>query len=355
MKKHFRTIAKTALVLVYLVIIAGAVVRMTGSGMGCPDWPKCFGYYIPPTQASELEFKSNQEYKEGIVIIKNKALLVADSDFKSSKNINLNNWKPYTKHDYANYNPLHTWVEYINRLFGALSGIPILIFTLLSFWFWRKNKWITILSILTVFSMAFQAWLGKTVVDSNLAPHKITIHMVMALVIVAFILYIIFASKTTFKNQIVDSKFKNILLFAIVLTLIQVVLGTQVRHHVDEQIKSIGYLKALWMQNPPLQFYIHRSFSFLVFFTNAWLYVRNRGMQLGFNKINLVVICIVFEIASGIAMYYFDFPFLSQPLHLVIATILFGIQFYAYLENRRKSIFISEKYLKHNHTFANQN
>ena len=39
MQKHFRKIAKTALILVYLVIIAGAVVRMTGSGMGCPDWP----------------------------------------------------------------------------------------------------------------------------------------------------------------------------------------------------------------------------------------------------------------------------------------------------------------------------
>ncbi len=343
-KKHFRTIAKIALVLVYMVIIAGAVVRMTGSGMGCPDWPKCFGYYVPPSEVSEIEFKSNHTYKKGIIIIHDEALLVAKNDFTSTKAFENSNWEKYTKHDYATYNPTHTWVEYINRLVGALSGIPILIFTIISFWFWRKNKWITILSILTLFGMAFQAWLGKTVVDSNLAPYKITIHMVMALVIVAFILYIIYASKTTFKTQIADNKFKNVLLFAILLTLIQIVLGTQVRQFVDEQVKEFGYIKSQWMENPTLKFYIHRTFSVIVLLVNGWLFSRSKKLNLGYKKTNLILYCIIIEIVTGITMYYFDFPFLSQPLHLVIATILFGIQFYVYLENRHKSIFISEKY-----------
>jgi cytochrome c oxidase assembly protein subunit 15 len=97
----FRKLAKASLILVYLVIVAGAVVRMTGSGMGCPDWPKCFGYYIPPTEASELEWEPNRAYKEGQVIIVNESLKVANVNFTTKNNFETTNWVDYTKHDYA--------------------------------------------------------------------------------------------------------------------------------------------------------------------------------------------------------------------------------------------------------------
>lgn len=335
MINKFRTTAKIALVLIYLVIIAGAVVRMTGSGMGCPDWPKCFGYYIPPTEASELEFKPNHNYDKGIVIIVDEALKVAKKDFVSGTTLNNDNWDDFTAHDYAIYNPVHTWVEYINRLLGALSGIPILIFTIMSIWLWKDNKWLLPLSIITVFAMGFQAWLGKTVVDSNLAPFKITIHMVMALVIVFIILYLIYATKTSFKNKLLDKPFQKVLVVATILTLIQIVLGTQVRQYVDEQVKEIGYIKSEWLSEPTFNFYVHRSLSILVLVLNGWLFLRNRKLQLGYHKMNLVILCIALEILTGIAMYYFDFPFSTQPLHLVIAAIMIGLQFYIILESSR--------------------
>jgi len=333
MKNKFRKLSKISLTLIYLVIVAGAIVRMTGSGMGCPDWPKCFGYYIPPTDSKQLLFKPNNYYEKGMmVLLDDEAFLVAKKDFTSKDLFDATNWKVYSKHNYVSYDPVHTWVEYINRLIGVLSGIPILIFSILSFWFWKKNKWIPIISMLTLFGMGFQAWLGKTVVDSNLAPYKITVHMLMALLIVAFILYLIFASKSSYKRQIYHNKFYKILVFAIILSLIQIVLGTQVREFVDEQTKLIGYQKTMWLDSPELNFYIHRSTSILVLFLNGYLWNLNHSNKLGYSKMKLVIYCVVLEVSTGIMMYYFDFPFLSQPLHLVIASILFGIQFYILLE-----------------------
>ena len=81
MKNLYKPFLKLSLVLVYLVILAGAVVRMTGSGMGCPDWPKCFGYLIPPTERSQLDWKPNHEYQDGQVIIVEESLRVASEDF----------------------------------------------------------------------------------------------------------------------------------------------------------------------------------------------------------------------------------------------------------------------------------
>ena len=73
---------------------------------------------------------------------------------------------------------------------------------------------------------------------------------------------------------------------------------------------------------------------------NFYLLYLNKKLRLGFNKVNYIILLIGVEILTGILMYYFDFPVLSQPIHLVIATIIFGLQFYILLEYwlRSKSI-----------------
>lgn len=334
MKKYFLPAAKTALVLVYLVILAGALVRMTGSGMGCPDWPKCFGYYIPPTEQKELEFTANKAYDKGQVIIKDEGLLVAKSDFVSSTTFSETNWEAYTKHDYSIFNPAHTWIEYINRLLGALAGIACFVTFIFAFGYWKENKKIVAYSFLVCVLMGFQAWLGKTVVDSVLNPVKITTHMLAAFLIVALQLYVIFV--VSVKNTIrkYDKKFNVTIIVVLLLTVIQVVLGTYVREFVDTVEKS-GAPKEFWLLKPELSFYFHRSFSIVVFLANLYLLLRNKNLQLGFEKVNWVVRIILFEMLTGVIMVYVDFPFGSQTLHLVFATLLFSVQFYLFLESRK--------------------
>ncbi|MHA7057819.1 COX15/CtaA family protein [Aquimarina sp. M1] len=333
MKKYFRPLVITSIVLIYLIIIAGAIVRMTGSGMGCPDWPKCFGYYIPPTEEAQIQWKPNHEYREGFIVILNKELRIATRDFTSSAKYDQSNWKSYTKHDYAEFNVWHTWIEYINRLVTVLSGIPILLMFILSFWFWKEKRTITILAGFTILAMGFQAWLGKIVVDSNLLPLRITVHMLVAFIILAILLYILFLTRDKAKPVISGAAFKNIILFSVILTLIQVALGTQVRQYIDEQIKIMGGIaKSVWLHPPTVSFYIHRSFSIVVVLINVWLLWYNKKMQLGVTKLNWVLFLIGLEVLTGILMYYLDFPFLSQPLHLVVSSLLFGVQFYIVLE-----------------------
>lgn len=336
MKRYFLPLAKTSLVLVYLVIVAGALVRMTGSGMGCPDWPKCFGYYIPPTDIQELLWEPDKDFKKGQVIIHEKSLWTAKEDFTTGSVYNDNNWQKYTKHDYAEFNAKHTWTEYINRLCGALAGLACVVMAFTSFGYWRERKSIVFLSWLVVFAMGFQAWLGATVVFSVLSPIKITVHMVTALVIVAMLISLILAAKPkSIEIKKYNSQFRSLVWISIVFTLVQVVLGTQVREFVDEQVNAGIGNEVLWLLNPNWEFYAHRSFSFLVIFLNLYLFYLNQKQHLGFHNMKWVLIVLGVITVSGIAMYYLHFPFGTQTIHLVFASILFGIQYQMTLESRK--------------------
>ena len=297
-----------------------------------------------PTERSQLDWKPQHSYKEGEVIIVNEALQVAKSDFTSADEWASSNWEDYTQHDYALFNPLHTWIEFLNRLLGALGGLATLIVGLLSFGQWKRNKWIPLFAWLIIVGMGFQAWLGKTVVDSNLLPFKITLHMVMALVIVALLLYLYFISKEQRAFPVDSALTKQLAVFALVLTLVQIAMGTQVRQFVDEQIDLLGeHSQGRWLDPAPLLFYVHRSFSLLVTALNILLFLRLRSIQYPLQAMHYVLGLIGLEIATGIAMYYFDFPFSSQPLHLLFASPLWCAELsnlsYFYTQENKRMIY----------------
>ena len=189
MKNKYIIISKISLLLVFLVIFAGSTVRMTGSGMGCPDWPKCFGYYIPPTDETKLIWKPNSHYNKNIMILYEGAFYNAKVEFISKERFEKNNWVKYTKHDYTDFNVVHTWFEYINRLLGVLAGFSVLLMFIFSFFLQNNKKVFIPLTSILLISIGIQAWLGKLVVDSNLAAYKISTHLLMAIIIVLLMVY----------------------------------------------------------------------------------------------------------------------------------------------------------------------
>jgi len=317
MLRFFRIWAKITLVAVYLIIVAGGVVRMTDSGMGCPDWPKCFGQWIPPTDASQLP--------EDYVAIYSEKYGYSEAN--------------------TTFNAVHTWTEYINRLVGFMAGNFGIVLFLLALILWiKKQQPFVNVALIALFNlmMGFQAWLGATVVYMELDPLRITKHMVMALLIVAVLLWVI--SRISPPKEKATKRlnaFQWGLVAVLVLSIVQVVLGTQVRQeidHISEVVPTIA--RSNWISELSVNFYVHRSFSIAVLLLNVWLIWLNHKRKLGFGLVNWFGALIALEILSGIGMAYFAVPALLQPIHLVLATILFGLQVYvllAYLKRPKEA------------------
>lgn len=333
--------ARFSLVMMFLVIIAGSVVRMTGSGMGCPDWPKCFGYLIPPTDAETLHYYEGRDFQKGQMVILNDTLWTATSNFKAPSLFDHGQWEKYPNHDYAVFNVSHTWTEYVNRLVGAVSGIPTLILFVLSFMFMIRQKDVRtfILAALILFMLGFEAWLGKTVVDAELQPVKITIHMLGAVALVALLLMMIARHKPVERERQNYSTFWKIMsLVMMVLAFAQIILGTQVREAVD--IIAENYPdRFTWIENLPVIFKVHRSFSILVVLLLIILFKRSKGLAVLPTSLKGVFIIALLEVAVGVILAYAGMPMAAQPIHLFLGIMWFAFTWYFVIQVWRKSIF----------------
>ncbi|KAF3980911.1 MAG: heme A synthase [Methylococcales symbiont of Hymedesmia sp. n. MRB-2018] len=306
---RFRRLGKLTIIAVYFVILVGGIVRASGAGMGCPDWPTCFGQWIPPTEESQLPTNYHEIY--------------AQRGYQNTQ-----------------FNPVKTWIEYTNRLVGVSIGFLIFLTAWSSRIFLKSDKSIFYLSLFVFFLVGFQGWLGAAVVASNLQPFIITLHMLLALLIVAMLIYIIAKSQRStlrqIKSQYIPRQAHHLIKIAMGLTLIQIIMGTQVREAVDFIANEHKYIdREFWRDSFPLIFYIHRSFSAVILFTNLWLFWK---IFKALDKNHLILRCnqclivlIGLEILAGISLDRLGVPPISQAIHLLLANLIFGLQFFIYI------------------------
>lgn len=301
--KAYLNFTRLILIFVFLVILAGGIVRTTQSGMGCPDWPHCFGMWVPPLSAKGLP-----------------------SDYK----------KYLSKQDIdTTYNPAHAWTEYINRLITGALGILILIHVVWSFKkFFSSKQIIFWLSCLFLVGTVFEAWLGKLVVDTNLAVVKITLHMIAALFLA--IIPVLILHKLSDDKIAHDKTLRIIASIALVVLLAQIIIGTDVREQVDEISKSLAYQQRdTWLSRLNQIFYVHKANSIvtslliIVIFWRSLSHVtlQRRGMFL--------LLIVLLLMAAGISLVSLNIPAFIQPIHLLLSSILFVSLFAFRLKLRR--------------------
>lgn len=309
------------LISLFLVICAGSFVRITGSGMGCPDWPKCFGQWIPPTAESQLpsNYLSIFQEKRAKKAIKFCAFLRTLGMEETARKIETDP----TLLQEEPFNAARTYTEYINRLLGFLAGNLMLAGFFWCVLFYRK-RWLLTLSAVNLVLIAVEAWFGSIVVATNLVPWTITVHLFLALVILLIQLYVMYRISPKHGVKIPVNKLTFYIWRAVfAITFYQMFLGTQVREYIDALTKQ-GLGREAWSDYLGIEFFIHRSFSWLVLVLLAYLAWGNEQRD----KISLIrwaFVLLGMELSAGVLLAYFDLPGLVQTSHLLFAVVLLAL------------------------------
>ena len=137
---RFQRLATASVVLTLLLVTIGVIVRATGSGMGCPDWPLCHGQLIPPLDDP------------------------------------------------------NAWIEWVHRTVAATIGFVVLALAYVAFRDHRDRASLLWPSIGAVLLVGFQAWLGMETVRQNNSGESVTAHLAAAMGLVGLLVFILVRS-----------------------------------------------------------------------------------------------------------------------------------------------------------------
>ena len=294
--------------------------------MGCPDWPKCFGQWVPPTSVSQLP----EDYKEQYASHREKknqkfarylnwiGLEETSSQMLNDKSIEME----------PEFNVNKTWVEYVNRLVGIVIGFFIITLFAVS---WRTRSVAPKLfngSLVLLMLVIVQGWFGSIVVSTNLTAWTVTVHMFLALVMVALLVWLLECS-----GQDREWKGGNVkvwLLTGMAVLVTQIFLGTQLREMLDRL--AVTLKREEWIENAGLSFILHRTFSWAVLLIQLILWLKLRKTAVAKSLIVAPFVLILLSLVTGAGMAYFAVPPSLQPVHLLLAFVTFGWFFQVYLQ-----------------------
>ena len=292
-RKLFFQSAVTATILSYLLIFVGGLVRVSGSGMGCPDWPKCFGRWIPPTHIDQIP----------------------------------------SYIDATSFNIVLAWIEYSNRSLGVLVGLSIIILNIIAIYYFRKELKLFFSSILSLILVVANGILGAIVVSSVLNPFIVSLHMILALMLVSVLSYICIESYKLihiekFQNLEINKTLSRSLILFWILIVVEILLGTGIRTNLElvsienpllskgEQLNALSSYK-----------YLHSLLGFGLLFFSIYInyHLRDNSLLLAKQLGYFILAMVALQIFLGELMVFFDLPQLTRLFHTWGSSWLVGV------------------------------
>ena len=322
----------------YLLIGVGGLVRGMGAGMGCPDWPTCYGRWVPPQDESLLPDDYQVYYHAR----------------RKEKNLKLATWLTYfglseiaatiRKEAFifksVHFNPAKAWTEYINRLVGVGVGIlACILCCCAAFGYVGTPAYpIFLWSLGAGICTLVAGLLGAVVVATHLLPFAVTIHMGIAFLIIVTLLIAYRRQRTQIHatHLLVGEKIRVYLKGLLLLLLVQLFLGTQLREAVDRV--SPGYAgEENMLDTIGMPFYAHRSISWLLIVSQlafCYLMYKKKAAKKLQRLSQGIAVTYICQVLLGIWFYYGRMSGIAQSLHLLLAFIAYGGMCYLIINTR---------------------
>ena len=313
-----------------MLFVLGGIVRATGSGMGCPDWPKCFGEYIPPTTASDLP----DNYKE---IFLNERLKKTERFAALLHKIGMHEKAEevlaYDALKEAHeFNVGKAYTEYVNRLWGALTGILVLLNLIAAFKFIKTHKKVFWLTVFGFGAVMINALIGAVVVNANLLGGIVTIHFLAAFAAISFFMLARFQLNKPEPIQVLGQRFKSIALLFLVLISVQLILGTQVREAYDLMEATGKKLSINNIHELGGAFNGHRTLALLslifAFLQFNELKVKHKAEIKLLKLAKWMLWIVLLQIVFGSLIIMTDLSAISKLFHISFGAALFIMEFY---------------------------
>ncbi|MBC8126975.1 MAG: COX15/CtaA family protein [Gloeobacteraceae cyanobacterium ES-bin-144] len=312
---RFQKLAVAALVSVLLLMFVGAIVRVTGAGMGCPDWPTCWGCLIPPTSVNQVDFNKLpiEKFQQKAARMGRDPASITEESLRRE------------------FNPRHVWTEFGNRLCSLPVGFFTLATFIAAFWQREKRPWVFWMAFASLIVVLVNAGMGARVVYSGLAPGVLTLHLALAMSLLGMLTYCAWRGTDSPWRIQMEARHLNKLRWSVTVLLLAIIyegiLGSQIREMTDEMAKShLNMPRSAWIVEleGSWKYLLHRSFSWVVFGVTiyGWLLTK-RHRQGGTGGVERAVLwLVVLQMILGVVMSQIHIYSWVQVLHVGLAALM---------------------------------